>query len=331
MVVVPPRVAVAVSLYANYSAAYARAPQGLLLVYLLAAHGKRALWMWVAGIGGVAAFLPWVPQLLNTVQGRGTAVENYLGVSMEKVGYSVLSIVGLGGQGSYFWGTSPTAWERWPALQWAMLAALLVACVVGIVAINRRGLFGLLCAVGLFAGTIIVCAGISLISAGYAERTVIFALVGWTLVAGAAAAAPLARGWRWAGAGALVVVLLFGLVSLWAMYRGGDKQHWRELAHDAAALARSGETLLLYPSVTGVLLDAYQRHEFDGAIVIADFGKLPDAVRPELGMKALWLAYIETGGLEQLQGQLAERGYVRVEHRYYWHPMWLDHYVASDE
>jgi hypothetical protein len=212
-----------------------------------------------------------------------------------------------------------------------MLAALLVVCGVGVATLGRRGLFGLLCAVGLFAGTIVVCAGISLISAGYAERTVIFALLGWALVAGAIAGALLARGWRWAGASALAMLLLLGLVSLWAMYAGGDKQHWRELAHDAAELARSGETLLLYPSVTGVLLDAYERHEFDDATVIPDYGELPDVARPESETKTLWLVYIDTGGLARLQEQLVERGYVRLEHRYYWNPLWIDRYEASDK
>jgi hypothetical protein len=113
------------------------------------------------------------------------------------------------------------------------------------------------------------------------------------------------------------------------MYGGGDKQHWRELALDTAQVAQSGEMVLLYPDVTGVLLDAYRPHTFERAIVIPDFGNVPEAARPEAGVESLWLAYIETGGLERLQEQLAERGYRQVEHRYYWNPMWLDRYEAA--
>jgi mannosyltransferase len=320
---------VMLALYADYSTIYALTPQGVLLIYLLLAHGKQALWMCYGGIIGVIGFLPWLPQLLNTVGGMGQHVESYLGVSAERVGNSMLSIVGAGGQGSYFWGSEPDAWERWAGWQAAMLAVIVLVWIVGMAALWKRGLFSLLSGICLFAGTIVVGVGISLISAGYAERTVIYALLGWALVAGAAPVAAMSRRWRWTGTIGVVAVSFLALASLWAIYRGGDKQHWRDLARDSREVARSGELLLLYPDVTGVLLDAYQPGAFDNATVIADFGDLPEVARPKAGAGSLWLAYIETGGLDHLQEQLGERGYRRVEHRYYWNPMWLDHYEAD--
>ncbi len=59
-----------------------------------------------------------------------------------------------------------------------------------------------------------------------------------------------------------------------------------------------------------------------------------DVVGPGTGTKSVWLAYIETGvehegGLDGVQTELEERGYRRTEHRYFWNPMWLDHYELN--
>jgi hypothetical protein len=64
---------------------------------------------------------------------------------------------------------------------------------------------------------------------------------------------------------------------------------------------------------------------------VSDYGALPEKVSLETGTKSVWLAYIETGiehagGLDGVRAELEERGYRRVEHRYFWNPMWLDHY-----
>lgn len=325
-------VTVALALYTNYSSIYALAPQVALLIYISFKHGKRTLWLWFAGVIGCVAFLPWLPQLFSTMQNVGGSREGYLGVSSDKVGSSVLSILGFGGQASYFWGSVPTAWDRWPAWQIAMLAGALVVAILGLIALAKHGLLGLLSALCLFAGTIIVGVLLSLISPGYAERTVLFALLGWALLAGAAPVALIAQNRRWQGVIGLVglaVVTFFSLASLWAIYRGGDKQHWRDLARDSKEVARSGDILLLYPSVTGVLMDAYQPHTFDQAVVISDFGDLPSSAQPSAGADSLWLAYIETGGIDRLRQELEARNYKLVEHRYYWNPLWLDHYEAS--
>jgi mannosyltransferase len=52
---------ITLALYTDYSSIYALAPQALLLIYLLFVHGKRALRLWIAGVIGVGAFLPWLP------------------------------------------------------------------------------------------------------------------------------------------------------------------------------------------------------------------------------------------------------------------------------
>ncbi len=319
--------AIAVGLYSSYSAIYALVPQGALLIYLSVVYGKQVWRLWLAGVAGVIAFLPWVPQLVGTLGNLGD--RSYLEVSPDRIGNTLLSITGIGGEGSYFWGRSPTAWDRWPELQVIMVVGLVVVCVAGLAALWKRGLFSLLCGICLFAGTVVVCAGLSIASPGYAERTLVSATLGWALIVGAIPFATVARGARglkWAGISALVVAMFLSLASLWAIYRGGDKQHWREFANDAREVGKSGELEILYPDITGVLFDVYEPHAFDQAMVISDLGSLPDSVRPEAGAGSLWLAYVETAGIENIQEQLAERGYTRVEHKYYWNPMWLDHY-----
>jgi hypothetical protein len=300
--------------------------RGFLLTYC-----KVALWLWLEGVLGVVGFLPWVPQIFKIAEELNGRQDSYLGVGLDRIGYSFVSIMGVGGQGSYFWGSVMTPWERWPTLQFIMVAAMIAVWVVGFALLWKRGLFSLLCVLSLFGGTILVGALLSLVSAGYAERTVFYGLLGWVLVVGVVMATPPARAWQWVGYGALGIVAMFSMLSLWAMYSGGDKQHWRELAAEARAVAESGQTVVMYPEVTGLLLDLYYPGEFDMSLNVSDYGALPEKVSLETGTKSVWLAYIATGlehagGLDGVRAELEERGYRRVEHLYFWNPMWLDHY-----
>jgi mannosyltransferase len=321
-------VSVVLCLYTDYSTLYPLLPHALLLLYITRTHGRRSLLVWGAAVVAAVAFLPWLPQMLGTVHDVGMRQASYLSVTPEKVATSFLSIVGVAGQGSYFWGSEPTPWDGWPAGQLLIFVGLLVAGAAGLLALKQRSNVALLTVVGLFGGTIVVGAAISLISPGYAERTIIYALLGWVVLLGAAPFVRVPPVVRATGAASAAFVLILSLVSLVAVYNG-DKQHWRELSADSLAAASSGKPLIVYPTVAGVLLDAYHPHAFDGkAIVIPDFNNLPPLARPgEPAPTALWLAYIEVGGIDQLRDQLAARGYERIEHRYYWNPLYLDLYV----
>ncbi len=323
-------VSVLVALYAGYSTIYALAPQGALLIYLLITHKKRALWLWLAGALGVAGFLPWLPQLLTTIHKDGARQAEYLSVSADKVTTSVLSILGIDGQASYFWGSVPAAWDRWPTLQTLMIVVAIAVCVAGVIGLRRRSIFGLLAAICLFGGTIGSAIVISLISAGYAERTVVYALLGWVLMIGAAPSVRTSRISGWVVAVSLSCIFFLSLVSLWAIYRGGDKQHWRNMAQDALGIEKSGALLLIYPTVAGTLFDVYHPRSFDNAVTIADYSELPDVAQPESGAQSLWLAYLEVGGIAHLRDQLTERGYHLVQHNYYWNPLYLDLYQATN-
>ncbi len=319
------------AMYANYGAFFALAPQIALLAVVTHRHHMASLPLWVAGGAAAVGFLPWLPQLLETARRFGMGRESYLGVAPGKIVASVISIVGLGGSGSYFWGR-PTPWDRWPAAQPLMVLGLALAIVAGTVAVARRSSFALAVVLALLPGGLAVAAGLSLLSPGYADRTVMFGVLGWAILLGAL---PFGlSGWlKWAGwAGGLSTVAV-SLVTLLVLYRGADKQHWRQLAAHTARAADFGKPVWLYPPYTATLIDVYEP-------TLALRGRASDRDAPRLRTidfdggvpppgddDAIWLVYIETAGVDGLQRQLAERGYLRIMHRYHWNPMWLDLYA----
>jgi 4-amino-4-deoxy-L-arabinose transferase-like glycosyltransferase len=321
-------VSLLLSIYSEYSAIYALIPQVIPLVYITKGEGRRALWLWSAGLIAALAFLPWLPQLFYAVVAAAAPQAEYLGVTPAKVGTSILSVAGIAGNGSYYYGgISP--WDRWPLMQPLFVAAILLVVVAGVIALKQRSTMLLLVAGGLLIGTITVGAALSTMRAGYAERTIIYAVLGWALMLGAVPFARLPRAAKMAGALGAGAVSLVSLVMLVTMYRDGDKEHWRDLAQDGAAAAALGKPLLAYPAVTGILLSAYQPVSLGkDMLVIADGDDLPDLSRSEQGQSgATWLAYVEHDGIDHLRDQLGTLGYRRIIHRYYWNPLYLDLYA----
>jgi len=319
---------IAAAMYANYGALYSLAPQVILLVMIAQTHGRRSLPIWSALVVAGLAYLPWVPSLLNNTSTLGMMREYYLGVTAGKVYASVAAIIGVGGQGSYFWGTKPTPWEHWPLLQPVFLIAMTSALVTAAVALANRPLSAAV-VIALLPGTVAVAVLVSLVSPGYADRTVMAAVLGWSLVLGSLAADRLPAWVRpvgWLGA---IIILSTCALTLRAIYVGGDKQHWKQLASDAQSVSGFGFPIWAYPTFSASLIDIYQPAVFrlqtqpaNSNRVIAD-----EADAPSSDSDALWLTYIETQGIDRVRDQLGERGYVRAMHRYYWNPMYLDLYL----
>ena len=254
--------------------------------------------------------------------------EYYLGVTPGKIYASVASIIGVGGQGSYFWGTQPTPWEHWPWLQPVFVIAMGLALLAAAVPLVRRPLSAAV-VIGLLPGTVAVAALVSLVSPGYADRTVLAAVLGWSLVLGSLTADRLPAWVRSAGwLGAIIIVSTCAL-TLRAIYLGGDKQHWKQLASDTKAASEFGFPVWAYPTYSATLVDLYEpsvfglrtQHDHSDR-VIADETDAPPSTAD-----ALWLAYIESAGIDRIREQLGERGYERAMHRYYWNPMYLDLYL----
>jgi len=326
--------AVLSAMYANYGAAYALVPQVILLGAVTRKHRWHSLPLWGAGVVATVGFLPWLPQLLQTTTTLGMNRQSYLGVSLEKIWASIVSIAGVGGYGSYFWG-APTPWDQWPRAQPILVLDLALAIVAGGVSLARRPPLSLAVAVGLFPGMIAVAAALSLVSPGYADRTVLVGVIGWALVLGAL---PFGRmpGWlKVAGGAGAILTVLVSLLTLRVVYDGADKQHWAELASRAALAARFGEPVWVYGTYAATLIDVYQ----PSVLGLSGAGSPDTIVRtraigdggsaPAFDAEAVWLAYMEMPGVERLRRHLADQGYERFMHRYHWHPLYLDLYVRA--
>jgi 4-amino-4-deoxy-L-arabinose transferase-like glycosyltransferase len=318
-------VSVALALYIDYSAIYALAPQAVALLLITRRWRRRALPIWGTSLGAICCFLPWVPNILTSIDTEGRNRESFLGVSTGKVNSVALSVLGLKNEGNYLWGTARTSWERAPVLFAFLLAGLGVAALIGAVILARRSPLGLVIALGLLIGTFVAAILVSLISPGFAERTVLAATAGWALLLGVAAggtwradAAP-RRLPRWYNAVALVgiALMLFASVgSLRAIYQGATKEDNRALAAAAAQGARTGVPVI----AQGWL----------AAGITAYHPGLPvrtDAIVGEV--EQFWWAYGEYAWVDVAgQRTVIERlGYVRLMHRQYAPGLYLDYYT----
>src|SRR5262249_10905964 len=153
----------------------------------------------------------------------------YLGAQSDRIGTALLSIVGLAGDNSYFYGSKQAPWHRFPEVGLLLLLAFVPVVALGLVAIWKRR-SALTITACLFAGTLLVAIWISLISPGFAERTVLSATLGWALLLGAAFGEGIRRERVLAAAGSLGAVGLASVLTLSAIFGGAQKQDWRDAA-----------------------------------------------------------------------------------------------------
>jgi uncharacterized membrane protein len=328
-----------VSLYIEYSAIYALIPQSLILAVIIRRHGRHALPLIGAIAGAILGFLPWFPQLQRAVGNVGS--QERLVVTPVRVASSLLSIMGLAEplQGQSEPGGVVSTVATQPPNSLLLYAILLVGAVpammVGIVALTKISRLAAPVMLCLFAGTIATAIIISLVYPGYVKRAVLSAVLGWAILVGAAPfAIHLAPAIRAVGRASVVFCLAVSLVVLGITYTTADKQHWRELAADAAtatqdsAVHGSDQLLLTYPTVTDTLLDVYEPHLLDTPYMrIDDGGKIPVLRTGAGGPQSIWFAYIEVPGIDGLQAQLQALGYSRVSHKAYPGTLYLDSYV----
>lgn len=321
------------SMYIDYSPLYALLPQFAILPLVLRKHWRRAIPLFASGVMAVVGYLPWVPQLLATSRIGDQSRAAFLGASEQRVHASIRSILGFAEHGSYFYSGTPTPWAEWPVLRDLVLGVLVATFVLGILLLWKRSPLGLAFVACLSAGTVLVAIGMSLLSPGYADRTVMYAVLGWSLLLGALATFSLPR-WisllRWASLGC---VLLVFAVSLFTVYRHADKEHWRELARDTRDAATSGKLVLTYPGPAPVvLIGAYEPQALAGRHISLEWlGNLPavaEQMEP-LTDDVVWLAYLDTMEIQQVREWLASLGYERVLHNEHFRRLALDMYVRA--
>src|SRR5262249_28077617 len=152
---------------------------------------------------------------------------------------------GLAGDNSYFYGTRQAPWNHFPGLRLLFLLGFIPVVGLGVAAIWKRR-SALVVTACLFAGTLLVSIVISLISPGFAERTVLSATLGWALLLGAAFREGIGRQRLLGAAGSLGAVALASILTLGAIYGGAQKQDWRGASAAVAAVAPLGMPLVTY-------------------------------------------------------------------------------------
>lgn len=323
------------ALYTDYSALYALAPQALLFAYGTMIHRRRALPLWGAAVVAGLGFLPWGVKMVTTVTTMGLERAPALGITPERLWLTGVSMAGAGGYYRYFLGRLPTPWEQWPAWQWAMALGLLLVALIGAWAVLRHSTLAALAVGGLFLGTLLVGGAISLYRPGFAERTVLAAVLGWALLVGAIAGARLPLIPRLVGTVSAIFVLLLSGLSLAAIYAGAEKDHWRDLAIDTAQIAKWGRPIVTYHVGVPVLLETYAGHLLDsGHLNVGQFQDLPPLAQAgALTDDAVWLVSIDLPGIEKVRDQLGQQGYTRVLHNSYsdysLNPIYIDLYART--
>ncbi len=334
--------AVLLALYLNYSAIYALLPQILLLALIVAKLRRRSVPLFVAGIAAGIGYLPWVPQILATAGKQGTELPplllsmgtdgagraDYLGVTPEHIRDMTLGALGWQGNYVYYTSTLSTPWEQWPVTHLPLLAALVLGIVVGGVILIRQGAFAGATVLALGGGTIATAALISLVTPGFAMRTILSAVLGWAVLVGALGAqVRLPMVGRVLGAGVGVLMLGLALAGLWVIDAGGYKQLWNALAADVQRAAAFNKPILVVRPVTATLIDVYAPHALDPLQIATLDGRPPASTAPD---DLIWFTYHDSPKFAPFHQQLAALGYRRILHQFYERPLYLDLYAGPD-
>jgi hypothetical protein len=321
--------ALASAVYLDYSALYALAPQIVLLPFVVYCHQRRAIPIVVAGITAVAAYVPWLPNVAGTVREFGTGRASYLGATPTAIVDSLLSVSGLGGQGIYFASATLSPWTRWSAADAVLGTTAIAAIVLGGVALAGHRL-GIALGLAMSAGTLIAAVLLSQLSPGFAPRTVSYAVLGWAVLLGAAAAGGgMSIPRRVAGCVAVGAMLVVSMASLQAVY-DGKKQDWRSWASGVAEAARFGYPVVTFPGVASTFLEAYEpdsitapRFALGDAPDLTALGAFVD------GRPAMWFASSNIASGIGIDPYLRSIGLERVAHQDYFYGLSLGLYVRS--
>jgi uncharacterized membrane protein len=312
-------VAVLAAMYLSYSSLYALAPQVVLHIILLRERRRAAIPILVALAVAIIAYLPWLPQWFTAIEEADPFRVTYLGVTPPKVGTQLLEIAGLADRGFYL-SQSALPWERRPAFYWVAGAGALLVSVAGLAILVKRGSRALLVTLVMWAGTLLACIALSLVSPGFASRTTLYALLGWSVLAGAAITALwTASKWvRAVGIAGCSLAALYTVVSLGLVYADAYKQDWASLAQHVASIAPTAGDVLIVRPIDSAIIDAYQPGVLDGHVV-----EDPALVTGD----AVWFPYHDSPRFAPYHEQLQAMGYTRTEHTYYFNPLYLDLYV----
>lgn len=327
------------ALYTDFSAIFPLAPQPLCYPVLWRRDRWRATGVALALALAILAFVPWVLAAFSRVGAIASDQSYFLGATWPRVGNSLLALAGISGHArdsrysqvtSYYWGDARTPWDRWPALHPLLILVAVALLAGGVWWLWRRAAPGLLVALLLGAGTLGTAILVSLVSPGYADRTVLYAVPGWALVTGAAARV---RRPRWLSAATRVsaaLLLLLTSLSLVGIARGATKlEDYRALAGGAAEAARSGLPVLVSDELTATMIELYQ----PGVTLVRPpldqvNGRLPTGVA---SANAFWYVYADFAWMGQstVKERFASDGFRLVCREHVRDVLYLDLYARQ--
>jgi 4-amino-4-deoxy-L-arabinose transferase-like glycosyltransferase len=302
-------VSLALAMYLVYSALYPLLPQLALLGVLLWRQREHLLPLVAGGALAVLAYLPWLPQLARTTETLGPDRALYLSPTLRDVSTTLLSLTGLHGMStgnSYYSGL----WEQ--REPWALLAVVLPALILGAIGWARSTASAALAVAALSVGTITSAIVLSLISPGFAPRTVLFAALGWAMLVGGVW---ILRGPRWFMVAArllLVAALVVPGVTWWRMRQDGYKEPTRDMALAAAEAVGFGQPIVVMDFILPAFVEAYAPH-----LAYQPQSYLSSLPANGTTPPAIWLVYAEWQDHGKvLRQRLLDLGYERLLHRH---------------
>ena len=249
--------------YVDYSAAYAVAPLGIALLVLLVKRHPAARSLAVAAGVSVLLYLPWVPEVVSTVEKskNATARSQYLAASWDNIRSVFPAMFGFarwsaGGVASF---ASP--WFRWPDFRLLLILPIILATALAVVYLRRSPV--ILWLALIMTGTPAVAAIVlSLVSPGFSARTIMASLMGWTIIASAGfCLRPTSVPLRALGITSWAVLLGLQTLTLPAEYEIRGRQEWPIIAHDLNALVLPVQPVLVF-STAGILTDVLDMYGF---------------------------------------------------------------------
>jgi hypothetical protein len=324
-------VSLVVAAYMDYSAFYALIPQAGVVGYVVWKQGWKAARLWAgAGVAAALCFLPWVVRLVDSISFVGDD-RQFLEVTRSKIVDSFFTIVGLPGSENYYWGVVQTPWVRWPEIR-PTSAALVVAMLV-FSAVTLNGKYRLTFVVGasILLGTIGSAAILSYaISPGYADRTVIYAVIGWAILVGATPFGRVPNGGQRMSLGATGALLTLSLLAVWSIREDGTKEQYRDLAlqtqqaamFDIPVLSDQRPVDPLIADSTGLITTALAA--YGDELTTSSLSRAGD-------VPLFWHVYTdfpwEVEGHDRAQERFERLGYARVASQWFAPVHFLDLYV----
>ena len=248
---------VLLAFYTDYSAAFAVAPQVIVLgIYFVSVRREAA---WLIGSVAIAAllYLPWVPQVYRGVDrsSGNPGREDWLSASWAAIGESIGSLLGFIGRTVTAGGGFHDVWHRWPDLRWPLIVIALLVPLVGLVALRKLPIRSALMAVVMAVTPPLAAIMLSQVSPGYAPRTVMASLLGITILSSAfLMRQPLSPILRTIGGAGWLYLVVISLVTLPVTYEVGARSEWPVIANDLANQSTLGKPIIIY-STAGMLTD----------------------------------------------------------------------------